>query len=54
MANIAANTIQAWRRARTMRPNMKTWAAGMSRMAIISTKLDRPVGFSNGTAELEL
>ncbi len=52
--NIAANTIQAWRRARTIFPNMNTCAAGISRIAIISRKFVIPFGFSNGTAEFEL
>jgi hypothetical protein len=52
--NIAAKTAHAWRRAKTILPNMKTCAAGISRIAIISRKLERPVGFSNGTAEFEL
>jgi hypothetical protein len=33
---------------------MKTCAAGMRRIASSSTKSERPVGFSNGTAEFEL
>ena len=52
--NIAVNTAQAWRRANTSFPNMKTSAAGISRIASISMKFERPVGFSNGTAEFEL
>ena len=53
-ANIAANTIQACRRARTIFPNMNTCAAGMSRIEISSRKFVKPFGFSNGTAEFEL
>ena len=53
-ANIAAKTIQAWRRASTIFPNMNTCAAGISRIASISRKFVRPFGFSNGTAEFEL
>ena len=52
--NIAANTAQACRRASTIFPNMNTCAAGISRIASISRKFERPVGFSNGTAEFEL
>jgi hypothetical protein len=33
---------------------MKTWAAGMRRMNIISTKFVIPFGFSKGAAEFEL
>ena len=33
---------------------MKTIAAGMSRIEIISRKFVNPFGFSNGTAEFEL
>ena len=54
IANIAAYTIHAWRRARTILPNMKTWPAGISRIASISKKFVSPFGFSNGTAEFEL
>ena len=52
--NIDANTIQAWRRASTILPNMNTCPAGISRIASISKKLVSPFGFSNGTAEFEL
>ena len=54
MANIAAKTIQAWRRASTILPNMNTCAAGISRIEITSRKFVSPFGFSNGTAEFEL
>src|SRR6185312_15360692 len=37
-----------------MRPKVSTSAAGISRMASISRKLVRPLGFSNGWAELAL
>ncbi len=53
ITNIEANTAQACRRASTIRPNMKTQAAGISRIDSISMKFERPVGFSSGTAELE-
>ena len=53
-ANIAASTIQACRRAATIRPNMNTCAAGISRIASSSRKFVSPFGFSNGTAEFEL
>ncbi len=53
-ASIAANTIQPCRRARTIFPNMNTCPAGISRIASISKKFERPFGFSNGTAEFEL
>ena len=51
---MAISTIKACRRASTIFPNMKTCAAGMSRIAIISRKFVIPFGFSNGTAEFEL
>ena len=51
--NMAAKIAHACRIARTMRPNMKTWPTGMSRIASISRKFVRPFGFSNGTAEFE-
>ena len=54
IANIAANTTQACRRASTILPNMNTCAAGISRIASISRKFVSPFGFSNGTAEFEL
>ena len=50
--NIAAKIATAWRIALTMRPNMNTWATGISRIASTSRKFVRPFGFSNGTAEL--
>ena len=37
-----------------MRPYMNTSAAGMISTASISTKFVKPVGFSNGCAELTL
>ena len=52
--NIAANTAQPCRGDSTIFPNMNTCAAGMSRIASISMKFERPVGFSKGTAEFEL
>ena len=52
--SIAARTATAWRRASTIFPNMKTWPAGISRIAITSRKFVIPFGFSNGTAEFEL
>ena len=54
MANMAAKMGQACRRMLTMRPNMKTCAAGMRRIESISRKFVMPFGFSNGTAEFEL
>ena len=54
IANIAPKIGQAWRLAFTMRPNMNTCAAGISRIASISRKFVKPVGFSNGTDEFEL
>ena len=37
-----------------MRPNMKTWATGMSRIASISSRFVKAFGLSKGTAEFEL
>ncbi len=43
-----------WRRLPTISPNEKHSAAGIARMASISRKFARGVGFSNGCAELAL
>ena len=51
--NMAAKMATAWRIARTMRPNMKTCATGISRIESTSRKFVSPFGFSNGTAEFE-
>ena len=51
---IAASTAQPWRRSPTIAPNVKQSAAGISRIASISRKLESGVGFSNGCAELTL
>ena len=37
-----------------MRPKVKVSAVGISRMKSSSTKLENPVGFSKGMAELTL
>ena len=52
--SLALQTAQAWRMRPIMRPNMNTCAIGISRIAITSSRLVNPLGFSNGTAELEL
>ena len=54
IASIAPKIGSACLRAFTMRPNMNTCAAGISRIASIWRKFVKPVGVSNGTAEFEL
>ena len=54
ITNIVAKIAIPWRREPTMRPYMKTSAAGMTSTSSISKKLVKPLGFSNGCAELTL
>ena len=43
---MAAKIATPWRMSRTIRPNMKQKAAGMSRIDSISTRFESGVGFS--------
>ena len=49
--NIAAKSAQPWRRSPARRPKAKVSANGIARIAHISTRFVKPVGFSNGCAE---